>query len=304
MVGKGITGMRKVKLSREDLIFDIVTYVVLGLFLLIVAYPLYFVVIASISDPYDVVNGNIYLFPKNITLEGYKRIIRDSSIWTGYLNTIFYTTVGTLINVCLTMMIAFPLSRKYFSGRSFIMILLMITMYFQGGLIPQYLLVKSLGLRDSWLAIVLLGAVSVYNVIITRTFLEANIPEELENAAAIDGCSPIRFFNVVVLPLSKAVIAVLIIYYGVGHWNDYFKAMIYLNKTEKFPLQLILRSILIQSQVSAEMSDDFSVIEESMRIAEQIKYGVIIVACVPVLAMYPFLQRYFIKGVMIGSIKG
>lgn len=296
--------MKTVKLSGEDLIFEIVNYAILGLFLLIVAYPLYFVVIASISNPYDVVSGNVYLLPKNITFEGYERIIRDSSIWTGYKNTIFYTTIGTLLSVGLTMMLAYPLSRKHFSGRKFIMVLLLITMYFHGGLIPQYLLVKNLGLRDTWMAIVLLGAVSVYNVIITRSFLEANIPEELEQAAAIDGCSPIKFFTLMVLPLSKAVIAVLVLYYGVGHWNDYFKAMIYLNKSEKFPLQLILRSILVQSQTTAEMSDDFSVIEEAMRIAEQIKYGVIIVASVPVLILYPFLQRYFIKGVMIGSIKG
>lgn len=304
MVERTKAKMKTVKLSGEDLIFEIVNYAILGLFLLIVAYPLYFVVIASISNPYDVVSGNVYLLPKNITFEGYERIIRDSSIWTGYKNTIFYTTIGTLLSVGLTMMLAYPLSRKHFSGRKFIMVLLLITMYFHGGLIPQYLLVKNLGLRDTWMAIVLLGAVSVYNVIITRSFLEANIPEELEQAAAIDGCSPIKFFTLMVLPLSKAVIAVLVLYYGVGHWNDYFKAMIYLNKSEKFPLQLILRSILVQSQTTAEMSDDFSVIEEAMRIAEQIKYGVIIVASVPVLILYPFLQRYFIKGVMIGSIKG
>lgn len=296
--------MKTISSSKEDRIFDLINYVVLGFFLLVVLYPLYFIIIASISNPNDVVSGNVYLFPKSITFEGYGRIFRETRIWMGYANTIYYTVAGTILNVLLTMMIAYPLSRKYFSGRKWIMTMLMITMYFSGGLIPQYLLVKSLGLRDTALAMIILGAVGVFNVIITRTFLESNITEELEQAAAIDGCSPFRFFITMVLPLSKAVIAVLALYYGVGHWNDYFKSMIYLNSTEKFPLQLILRSILIQSQNMSAMTDDISLMEESRLISEQIKYGVIIVASVPMLLLYPFLQRYFIKGVMVGSIKG
>lgn len=296
--------MKKIKSSKEDLVFDIINYSVLGFFLLIVLYPLYFVLIASISNPNDVVSGNVIMFPKGITFEGYERIFRDTRIWTGYGNTILYTVAGTTLNVILTMLIGFPLSRKYFSGNKVIMIILMITMYFSGGLIPHYLLVKSLGLRDTALSMVLLGAVGVFNIIITRSFLEANISEELEQAAAIDGCSPFRFFISMVLPLSKSVMAVLALYYGVGHWNDYFNAMIYLNSTEKFPLQLILRSILIQSQNMNVMTDDISQLEQTRIIAEQIKYGVIIVASVPMLFLYPFLQRYFIKGVMVGSIKG
>ncbi|KRF43681.1 carbohydrate ABC transporter permease [Paenibacillus sp. Soil787] len=296
--------MKTIKRSKEDLIFDMINYSVLGFFLLIVLYPLYFVVIASISNPNDVVSGNVFVLPKGITLEGYERIFRDTRIWTGYGNTLLYTVAGTTLNVILTMMIAFPLSRKYFSGRKWIMIILMITMYFSGGLIPHYLLVKSLGLRDTAMAMIILGAVGVFNIIITRTFLESNISEELEQAAAIDGCSPFRFFITMVLPLSKAVMAVLALYYGVGHWNDYFKAMIFLNSSEKFPLQLILRSILIQSQNMSAMTEDITLVEETRIIAEQIKYGVIIVASVPMLLLYPFLQRYFIKGVMVGSIKG
>jgi len=295
--------MNKIKNSKEDMIFNIVSYTILGIFALIILYPLYFVLIASISEPYDVLNGNVYLLPKGITFKGYERILNEKSIWTGYLNTILYTLVGTTLNVSLTMMIGYPLSRRYFSGRKVIMTILLITMYFHGGLIPQYLLVSSLGLRGTRAVMVLLGAVSVYNVIVARSFLEANITQDLEDAASIDGCAPIPFFLRMVVPLSKAIIAVLIMYYGIGHWNDYFRAMIYLNKTEQFPLQMILRSILIQSQALAG-ADDADIAVEAQRVAEQMKYGVIIVASVPVLMLYPFLMKYFEKGVMIGSVKG
>lgn len=295
--------MKKIKNSKEDMIFNIVSYTILGLFALIILYPLYFVLIASISEPYDVLNGNVYLLPKGITLKGYERILNEKSIWTGYLNTIIYTFVGTTLNVSLTMMIGYPLSRKYFSGRRVIMTILLITMYFQGGLIPQYLLISNLSLRGTRAVMVLLGAVSVYNVIVARSFLEANITQDLEDAASIDGCAPIPFFLRMVVPLSKAIIAVLIMYYGIAHWNDYFRAMIYLNKTEHFPLQMILRTILIQSQALAG-ADDADVAVEAQRVVEQMKYGVIIVASVPVLILYPFLMKYFEKGVMIGSVKG
>lgn len=295
--------MNRIKNSKEDLLFNIITYTILALFALAIIYPLYFVVIASFSNAYDVLNGNVYFLPKNIDFSGYKRIIEDTSIWTGYANTILYTTVGTAINVSLTMMIGYPLSRSYFSGRKVITAILLITMYFQGGLIPQYLLVSSLGLRGTRMVMVLLGAVSVYNVIVARSFLQANITQELEDAASIDGCAPIQFFISMVVPLSKSIIAVLIMYYGIAHWNDYFRGMIYLNKTEQFPLQLVLRSILIQSQ-SLAGSDNVDLAVESQRMAEQMKYGVIIVSSLPVLMLYPFLMKYFEKGVMIGSVKG
>lgn len=296
--------MITIKRSREDLIFDIVIYLVLGFSFLVVAYPLYFLVIASISDPYAVLNGDVIFYPLHITFDGYQRIFRDHSIWNGYMNTIIYTVVGTILNVALTIMIAYPLSRKYFSGRKIIMWFLMITMYFNGGLIPTYLLVKSMGLRNNWMIMVILGAVSIYNIIITRSFLESNIHEELEQAASIDGCSQFVFFIKMVLPLSKAIIAVLVLYYGVSHWNDFMRALIYLSDQKKYPLQLILRTILIQTQMSANMTDDIQELEQQMRAAESIKYGVIIVSSLPVLVIYPFLQRYFIQGVMIGSIKG
>lgn len=294
-----------IRRTREDVVFDTVLYILLGLAFLIVAYPLYFVVIASFSDPSSVLSGEVVFLPKGINFNGYRRILNDASIWTGYRNTILYTVLGTALNVILTMMLGYPLSRRSFSGRRFITILLMITMYFSGGLIPTYLLVKGLGLHNSWTIMILMGAVSVYNVIITRTFLESNIPPELEEAASMDGCTQIRFFFTMVLPLSKAVMAVLVLYYGIGHWNDFMTGLVYLNDPNKYPLQLNLRSILIQSEMAIGLdTGDPADMEQQMKIAEAIKYGVMIVSSIPVLVIYPFLQKYFVKGVMIGSVKG
>lgn len=293
-----------IKDSREDKIFSTVSYVFLGALLVIVAYPLYFVLIASVSDPYMVLNGDVWLFPNGFNVEAYGRIFQDAAIWKGYANTIMYTVVGTLINVTLTMLIAYPLSRKYFSGRKPIMTFLIITMYFSGGMIPSYLLVNFLKLRDTFWVMVILGAISVYNVIIARTFLESNITEDLENAASIDGCSQFRFFISIVIPLSKAVIAVLVLYYAVSHWNDYMRGLIYLDTADKYPLQLVIRSILIQTKMVISDQLDPSELDALMRLSESIKYGVIIVTSVPVLVLYPFVQKHFVKGVMIGSVKG
>lgn len=293
-----------IKRSKEDLIFDIVNYIVLGLALIVVLYPLYFIVIASISNPDAVNNGAVWLKPVGVTWEGYRRIFQDSRIWLGYRNTIAYTVVGTLINISLTMMIAYPLSRKDFSGRGFLMMFLLITMYFNGGLIPTYLVVKKLHLVDNWWVMVILGAVSVYNVIIARTFLQNNIPDELYEAASIDGCSHFVFFIKIVLPLSKAIIAVLTLYYGIAHWNEFMRALIYLRDEKLYSLQIILRSILVQNMSQDQMMSDIDNLSEMERIGELIKYGVIIVASLPVLVLYPFLQKYFVQGVMIGSVKG
>lgn len=296
--------MNKIKTSKEDRIFNFIVYTVLGLALLVVLYPLYFVVIASFSDPNEVINGKVFLLPKGITFDGYARVFRDARIWTGYMNSVIYTVAGTAIGVMATMMIAYPLSMNKFSGKRWITVFIFIPMYFGGGLIPTYLLMKSLGLLGTRLAVILMGCISTYNIIICMSFLKANIPSDLEEAAELDGCSHFRFFFSMVMPLSKAVMAVLILYYGVGHWNDYFNAMIYLKDSSQYPLQLILRSILLQAQNSSAMIDDITMAEELMRITEQIKYGVIIVASVPMLILYPFLQKYFVKGVMIGSLKG
>lgn len=293
-----------VKRSREDLIFDILNYLVLGSFLLIVLYPLYFIVIASISDPSSVLNGEVILLPKDLDFSGYKKIFDDQSIWRGYYNTFVYTILGTILNVMLTMGIGYPLSRKYFSGRKAIMIYLMITMYFGGGMVPTYLLVKDLGLRNTSTVMIVMGAVSVFNVIITRSFLEANIPTELEEAASIDGCSQLKFFFKMVLPLSGSIIAVLILYYGIWHWNDYMTGLIYLDNSDKYPLQLIIRSLLIQTQMEASDAASIESLSERLKVAESIKYGVIIISSLPVLVLYPFLQKHFTKGVLVGAVKG
>ncbi|WP_304944208.1 carbohydrate ABC transporter permease [Vallitalea guaymasensis] len=296
--------MRKMKISKDDIIFDTINYILLSCVLIIVLYPLYFIVIASISDPTAVSNGQLKFLPIDITFEGYKRIFQDRLILSGYKNTIKYTVIGTTINIFLTMMTAYPLSRKDFSGRKALMIFLMITMYFNGGLIPTYLIVKHLGLINNWLIMVLKGAVSVYNIIIARSFLQSSIPEELYEAAVIDGCSHIKFFTRVVLPLSKAIIAVLVLFYGIVHWNEFFTALIYLRDEKLYPLQLILRSILLENQMQDAMMNNIDDINNQQYIADLIKYGMIIVASLPLLILYPFLQKYFVKGVMIGSVKG
>lgn len=294
----------RMKRSREDHIFDFVSTFLLVVILVIVAYPLYFVVIASISDPYKVLGGEVMLIPKGFNVDSYKKIFADSSIWSGYVNSILYTVCGTALNVALTMSIAYPLSRRYFSGRKVITGILLITMYFSGGMIPTYLLVKNMGLRDTFWVMIFLGAVNAFNVIIARTFLESNIGQELEEAASIDGCSKIRFFYSMVLPLSKAIVAVLVLYYAVAHWNDYMRGLIYLNSSEKYPLQLVIRSILIQTQMAVADTTDVADADARMKLAEAMKYGVIIVSCLPTLVIYPFIQKHFVKGVMIGSVKG
>jgi len=293
----------KMKRSREDIIFDIVKFLILGTALIVVLYPLYFIIIASISDPTAVSAGKVLIRPVGINFEGFLRIFQDDMIWIGYRNTILYTVVGTLINITLTLTLAYPLSRKDFKFGGFLMIFLLITMYFNGGLIPRYILVKNLGLLDHWQVLVIINAVNVFNVIIARTFLRNSIPESLYEAAIIDGCDHVTFLIKIVLPLSKAIIAVLILYYGVFHWNEYFTSLIYISNEDQYPLQLVLRSILIENQLNDSMLMDVN-ISDHKDVAESIKYGVIIVSTLPVLVLYMFMQKYFVQGVMIGSVKG
>lgn len=290
--------------SREDLFFDMFNFVILAIITLIVLYPLYFMIIASISDPNFVANGKVILFPKNITFEGYQEILKYKSIWTGYKNTIIYSGVGALISVVTTTTFAYPLSRKDFYGRKFFMVIILITMFFNGGMIPTYLVVRKLGMINTIWAMVLPNAVTAFNIIITRTFFNITIPDELREAAAIDGCSDIVFFTKVVLPLSKPIIAVLALFAIVGQWNGYFDALIYLTKENLYPLQLILRNLLIQSQSVNQLTDSVATIAAQQRQSELMKYGVIIVSSLPLLVLYPFLQKYFAKGVMVGSVKG
>jgi putative aldouronate transport system permease protein len=297
--------MAAIRESRGDRIFNGIVLVLVTIALLIVLYPLIYILSCSISDANFVAKGEIWLLPKGVNLRGYARVFQDPDILTGYANTIFYTVFGTLLNLALTLTAGYALSKKTLPGRRYLMLFVLFTMYFSGGLIPTYLLVKNLKLLDSRLVLLILGAVSVYNLIVARTFFQG-IPSELEEAATIDGCSTYRLFWSIVLPLSKALMSVMVLYYGVAHWNSYFSALIYISDDAKKPLQIFLRRILILEQLSTDMVDSQSA--EMMYEAEQLKlllkYSVIVVSSLPVLIIYPFLQKYFDKGVLLGSLKG
>ncbi len=294
----------KIKYKGIDSAFDILVNILLFAALLIVLYPLYLVVIASFSDPDALINGEVRFWPVEITLLGYQKIFRDAKIWIGYKNTVIYTVLGTAINVVITLMAAYPLSRKSFRYRSHFMVFFMITMYFGGGLIPTYLVSLKLGLVDNWLVMVVSGAVTVWNLIVTRTYYQTTIPEELFEAASIDGSSHLYFFTRVVIPLSSAIIAVNTLYYGVGHWNEFFTALIYLRRKELFPLQLVLREILIQNRIEADAMEGLFHTEDFQKTVELMKYSTIIVSSLPVMILYPFLQKYFVRGVVVGALKG
>ncbi len=301
------------QMHGSDLVFTVIMYIVLALLFVIELYPLIYIVSASFSDPNAVASGEMMLWPVRPTLNGYKYILNYTEIWIGYRNTILYTLIGTLINLVVTLPAAYAVSRKDMKGKGFLMLFYMFTMYFSGGLTPSYLNIKSFGLIDNPLVMILNGALSVYNMIVARTFFSSTIPYELHEAARIDGCDDFKTFCSIVLPLSAPIIAVLAIYYGVGHWNAYFNAMIYLDNRHYYPLQLFLKEILVQSKLleSAlkEMGGDLTAEEmiDMMKQAETanlIKYCVIIASTLPMLVIYPFLQRYFSKGVMIGAVKG
>lgn len=293
------------KESLPDHIFNIVNLAIMLFVAVIILYPLYFIILASFSNP-DVVNsGKLLLIPKEIYLTGYKKIFEYEPIWRGYRNTIFYTVCGTVINLVVTIPCAYALSRKNLVGRQAIMLIFSFTMFFGGGLVPSYILMKNLHLMNTVWAMILPGAASVWNIIVTRTFMQQNIPEELHEAAVIDGCSDFQFFFRIVLSLSKSIIAVMLLFYAMGHWNNYFGALIYLDNQKLHPLQLVLRDLLLQNQIGTEMSGGVTAsIAEKARIAEQLKYGVIIISSLPMMLIYPFIQKYFEKGMLIGSIKG
>lgn len=290
--------------SAFDIGFDAVSTLLLIIALLIVLYPLYFVLIASISDANSISLGKVILLPKNIDFVGYRRILQDNRIMNGYVNSILYTVASTVIGTMTTILAGYSFSRTDLVGRKALMMVYVFTMYFSGGLIPTYLVVKDVGLLGSPWAVILMGAISVYNIIIARSFFSSSIPVDLYEAAQLDGCSNGRFFISIVVPLSKSIIAVIALYYAVAQWNGYFNALIYLSKQNQYPLQMVLREILLSSQsVQADVTD-VDAIQEMQRIAATIKYGVIVVASLPMLMLYPFIQKYFVKGVMIGSVKG
>ncbi|MBP1966190.1 carbohydrate ABC transporter permease [Paenibacillus aceris] len=289
--------------TKGDRMFDWLNYTVLAVILLIIIYPLLFVISASVSDPQLVNSGKMWLWPKGITFLGYEKVFQNKEILSGYLNTILYTVLGTSINLFMTILAAFPLSRKDLAGRNIVMALFVFTMFFSGGLIPSYLLVKKLGMLNTMWALIIPNAVSIWNIIIVRTFFQHSIPNEIQEAAAIDGISDFQMLWRIILPLSMPILAVMTLFYSVAHWNSYFNALIYLTDQKLFPLQLVLREILIQNQMD-QMAGSSEAMTQQILYAQTIKYAVVIVANLPVLMLYPFLQKYFTKGVMIGAIKG
>lgn len=283
--------------------FDVINITVLTLGFFLCIYPLYFVVIASFSDPIMVNTGKVILFPRGLTLDGYREVLAYSPLWKGYLNTLLYTVTGTLISASLTISAGYALSRKDLPGRNFFTLFFSFTMIFSGGLIPRFLLVKNLGLINTMWAMVLPNAVIVFYLIMARSFFQSTIPQDLIDAAKIDGCGNLRFFFTNVIPLSSAIIAIVCLYYAVFQWNAFFDAFLFLTDREKHPIQLVLRDLIIQNE-SASMETDPMAADEKQRLANLIKYGAIVFSTLPILMFYPFLQRYFVKGVMIGAIKG
>lgn len=293
-----------IKDSREDKILYTVVNVVLFLFIIIVAYPLIYVVSSSFSSGTAVSTGRVTLLPVDFSLEGYKTVFSHKLILSAYRNTIFYTVAGTLINVIVTVMCAYPLSRDDFPMKRFFSVFFLITMFFSGGMIPTYMVISQLKLTNTIWVMLLPGAMSVYNMVLVRTSIKNNIPYALFEAARIDGCSDAKYFSHILLPLSKPVIAVITLYYAVGHWNSYFNAMMYLNDQNLYPLQLILRQILVANQINLSDMVDVEAMVAKQGLADVLKYAFIVVSTAPILCIYPFIQRYFIKGVMIGSVKG
>lgn len=291
-----------IKLGAGDKVFYTINTIFLALMALIVIYPLYFIVIASISDPDAVLGGRVVLYPVQVTLDGFRKILQRTDIWRGYLNTIIYTALTVVLSLMVTIPAGWALSRRTLPGKKFWMIYFIIPMFFGGGLIPFYNVMSNLGLVNTMWSIVLPSILSVWNLFMTKTFFESSIPDGLIEAAKIDGAGEYRVFTSLVLPLSKAILAVMALYYAIGQWNSYFNAMIFLQDENMYPLQLVLKEILIASESTVGGSGE--TILEQYRMANQIKYVSVIVSSVPVLLLYPFVQKYFSQGVMIGSLKG
>ncbi|SEN47498.1 carbohydrate ABC transporter membrane protein 2, CUT1 family [Paenibacillus sp. OK076] len=283
-------------------IAEVVLYAFAVLFLIAIIYPIYFIIIASFSDPSSVANGQVWVFPKGFTLEGYRELLRHENIWIGYRNTILYTVVGTLFGLVVNISAAYALSRKDLVGRKFFSLFFIFTMFFSGGLIPTFLTIRDFHLYNTFLVMVLPFSVVVFDMIVARTFFQTSIPGDLWEAAQIDGCGNLRYFVLIVLPLSKAIIAVLGLWIAVGYWNSYFNALIYLKDPNLYPLQLILRNILITNQMQSGMGTGEAA-QVALRLANLMRYSVIIIATIPIMCVYPFIQKYFNQGVMIGAVK-
>lgn len=295
-----------VQKSRENTIFNIIVYTFMVIFLFIMLYPLWYCLINAFSAAKEVYYGNVVWLPKGITLENYVAVFREKSLLSGYFNTIFYTFAGTVIGIFVTFTAAYPLSRKDMYGRNVFMKLYLLPMFISGGLVPTYIIVKKLGLYDTFWALILPGAVGVWNVVVVRTFMLTSIPGELQESAMLDGAGNIRIFTSIIIPLSRPILAVMTMFHIVGYWNTYFNALIYLNDEAKYPIQLVLRKILIQNDIDSLISSgniSTSILEQTMR-AEAIKYAAIIITITPLLVIYPFFEKFFEKGMVVGSLKG
>lgn len=295
--------------SRNDKIFDFINTFLVILVVIACIYPLYFTVIASFSEPEEVLKGKVIFFPEHFTLDSYRTVFSYGRIWRGYLNTAMYTVFGTLYNLFLLLPASYAMAKKGLKGRNVLMGLFVFTMYFGGGMVPTYMLMKDLHLINSPLVMIVPGAFSVYNMIITRTFFSSNFPPELAEAAKIDGAGEFRIFVQIALPLSGAIIAVMALFNALGHWNDFFNAMLYINDARYFPLQLVLRDVLLMNQnvnfSSTTMSTEaLADLRRRQYLAETMKYSLIFIANLPMLVAYPFVQKYFVKGVTLGAIKG
>ncbi|KGA98636.1 ABC transporter permease [Alkalihalobacillus alcalophilus ATCC 27647 = CGMCC 1.3604] len=295
-----------IKDSSSDLFFKVMLALICTGLLIATLYPVYFVVIASISNPASVANGDVWLYPRNITFAGYQEILSDERIWRGLKNTLIYTIGGTLFSLLFTIPAGYALSRADFKPRKYLMIFFVFTMFFSGGLIPTYLTVQQFGLTNTIWVMLIPFSVNVFNLVITRVFFQTSIPKELLESAKLDGCSDFQFFIRIAIPLSKALLAVMMLYYAVGYWNEYMKALIYLNDSKLYPLQLVLRDILVMNQTFSSGSGGAMMSTGDVTAQQKgdlIKYGVIVVSSVPIIALFPFVQKYFEKGVMIGSLK-
>ena len=291
------------KQSKSDRIFDAVNVCIMCLVLCVTLYPLIYVLSASISYPEAVMRGEIVLLPKGLSLLSYSKVFENNAIWMGYINSILYTLAGTLVNLVMTFFGAYPLSKKNLWGRNTISIILLITMYFGGGLIPTYLVIKNLKMIDTFWVMILPGAIATYNLIVMRTYFSSSIPPELFEAAEIDGSNELQTIMNVVIPLSMPILSVIMLFYAVGHWNSYFHPMIYITSREKQPLQVIMREIVLQNSMSDMTNASEGFLEQAM-FSESIKYSTIVVASLPMLILYPFITKHFTKGVMLGAIKG
>ena len=292
------------KMSWGDKLFTTLIYVFLTAVTIVILYPLIYVVAASFSDPQAVINGEVVLLPVRFTLRGYEAVLQNKKLINGFLNSVFYLVAGVALNLVMTMLCAYPLSRKEFKHRGWISLFFVFTMYFSGGMVPTYILVNKLGLLNTRLALIIPTAMSTYNMIICRTYIVNSIPDELYEASQVDGCTPFKYMMKVIVPLSKPIMAVLLLYYGVAKWNDYYNAMLYLYKQELQPLTIVMREILILGEVDMTKVTDASAVAKLQGMSELLKYSTMVVSSLPVIMLYPFIQKHLVKGVMIGSVKG